>query len=270
MINGLYTSMFSALQDDDPWPFDVVREYGKSPFFLSGDHAGCAVPQSLNSLDLPETELRRHIGIDIGVATLGEMLSEALDATFISQPYSRLVIDCNRHKGQADSIPAKSDGTRIPANENLSARARANREAAIFDPYHARFRDLLDQRAAQGRQSVLVALHSFTPHHGDFPQPRPWHISVLYNRDTRLALPLLERLRHETDLVIGDNEPYVVSDELDYGIPVHGEARGILSVEIEIRQDTLSDVASCRTWSDRLMRLLPAALDDLKPAGQTM
>lgn len=262
--------MFSTLTDDDPRPFNVVREDGQSPFVLSGDHAGLVVPQALNSLGLPQSDLRRHIGIDIGVATLGEMLSEALDATFISQPYSRLVIDCNRHKGQPDSIPTQSDGTTIPGNQDLSADARLNREGAIFDPYHARFRDVLDQRKAQGRSSILVALHSFTPKHGDYPTPRPWHISVLYNRDARFARPLLEQLRKEPDLIVGDNEPYVVSDELDYGIPVHGEARGIVSVELEIRQDTLSDADACQTWCHRLARLLPAALNDVTSAGHTM
>ncbi|MEL6118849.1 MAG: N-formylglutamate amidohydrolase [Pseudomonadota bacterium] len=262
--------MVSTLQDDDPSPFNVVREGGESPFLLSGDHAGFAVPKSLQSLGLPKSELCRHIGVDIGIATLGDMLSEALDATFISQPYSRLVIDCNRHKGQADSIPTKSDGTFIPANLGLSPEERMRRERAIFDPYHAQFSDLLDQRHADGRPSVLVALHSFTPHHSDFPDPRPWHISVLYNRDARLALPLLGHLRGEADLVVGENEPYVVSDELDYGIPVHGELRGILSVEIEIRQDTLTDVDACQAWCDCLVRLLPAALNDVIPAGQIM
>ncbi|MEM9012401.1 MAG: N-formylglutamate amidohydrolase [Pseudomonadota bacterium] len=258
--------MFSTLEDNEPEPFTVARQDGSSPFFLSADHAGCAVPRSLSSLGLPASELQRHIGVDIGIATLGDMLSEALDATFISQPYSRLVIDCNRPKGQADSIPERSDGTDVPGNQGLSAAARRARETVIFEPYHTRFRDLLDRRAAQDRTSVLIALHSFTPKHGDYPEPRPWHISVLYNRDARLARPLLARLRGEPDLVVGENEPYLVSDELDYAIPVHGEARGILSVEIEIRQDTLGDAASCRRWSDRLARLLPAALGDLEPA----
>ena len=158
--------------------------------------------------------------------------------------------------------------TFIPANQDFKSDERLRRERAIFDPYHARFRDLLDHRHADGKPSVLVALHSFTPHHGDYPDPRPWHISVLYNRDARLARPLLGHLRSEADLIVGENEPYVVSDELDYGIPVHGEMRGILSVEIEIRQDTLTDVDACQAWCDRVARLLPVALNDVTPAGK--
>ncbi|MEM1429897.1 MAG: N-formylglutamate amidohydrolase [Pseudomonadota bacterium] len=261
--------MFALLEDDEPAPLMVCREDGASPFFLSGDHAGNAVPRALSSLGLPQAELDRHIGIDIGVALLGRMLSDRLDATFVWQPYSRLVIDCNRFKGQPDSIPERSDGTVVPGNLALSDVDRAARHGAIFDPYHQGFGAALDRRAHAGRPSVLVALHSFTPHHGDYPQARPWEISVLYNRDARLARPLIRHLRGEDGLTVGENEPYVVSDELDYGIPVHGEARGILSVELEIRQDTLGDAAACRLWAERLARVLPASLQEVAETETT-
>ena len=48
-----------------------------------------------------------------------------------------------------------------------------------------RLRAALDRRAAAGRASVLVALHSFTPVFKGVA--RPWHAAVLYNRDARLA-----------------------------------------------------------------------------------
>ena len=43
--------------------------------------------------------------------------------------------------------------------------------------------------------------------------------------------------------MVGDNEPYAVSDETDYTIPVHGEARGLMNTGIEIRQDLIADQA---------------------------
>ena len=61
---------------------------------------------------------------------------------------------------------------------------------------------------------MLVALHSFTPVYAGVA--RPWHIGTLYHRDTRLPPLLLQLLRAEADLVVGDNEPYAVSDETDY------------------------------------------------------
>jgi predicted N-formylglutamate amidohydrolase len=67
---------------------------------------------------------------------------------------------------------------------------------------------------------------------------------------------LLTALRAEADLVVGDNEPYAVSDETDYTIPVHGEARGLMNTGIEIRQDLISDSAGENSWADRLARIL--------------
>jgi predicted N-formylglutamate amidohydrolase len=101
---------------------------------------------------------------------------------------------------------------------------------------------------------VLVSLHSFTPVYAGIP--RTWHIGTLYHRDTKLAPLLLTLLRRETDLVVGDNEPYAVSDDTDYTIPVHGEARGLMNTGIEIRQDLIADPAGQRRWADRLARIL--------------
>ncbi|MBV8397458.1 MAG: N-formylglutamate amidohydrolase, partial [Acetobacteraceae bacterium] len=115
----------------------------------------------------------------------------------------------------------------------------------------------LDRRAAAGRASVLVALHSFTPIFKGVS--RRWHAAVLFNRDPRLAHALAELLRAEGDLIVGENEPYRVSDLTDYTVPVHGERRGLPHVEIEIRQDLIGDGEGQRAWAARLARLLPAA-----------
>ena len=69
---------------------------------------------------------------------------------------------------------------------------------------------------------MLVSLHSFTPVYAGIA--RPWHIGTLYNRDTHLPPLLLKRLRAEGDLVVGDNEPYAVSDKTDYTISLHPES----------------------------------------------
>jgi predicted N-formylglutamate amidohydrolase len=98
-----------------------------------------------------------------------------------------------------------------------------------------------------------VSLHSFTPVYAGIT--RPWHIGTLYHRDTRLAPLLLKLLRGEPDLVVGDNEPYAVSDETDYTIPVHAEARGLMNTGIEIRQDLITDQAGQKAWADRLARI---------------
>ncbi len=241
------------LSPADPPPFAVLREHGKSPFLLIADHAGQAVPARLDRLGLPQAELDRHIGWDIGIAGTTAHLAEMLDACAITQTYSRLVIDCNRPLDAPGSIPAVSDGTTIPGNAALDAAARRQRAAEIFAPYHARIVEELDRRAHEGRPTILVAMHSFTPSMNG--SDRRWHAGVLYQRDPRFAHALLALLREEDDLVVGDNEPYRVSDATDYAIPVHAERRGLPHVELEIRQDLIADDAGQRGWARRLARM---------------
>jgi predicted N-formylglutamate amidohydrolase len=245
------------LEPDEPEPVTVENDAGGSAFFLTCDHAGRAFPRRLGRLGLPETETSRHIAWDIGIGGVGRHLSRSLDATVVLQTYSRLVIDCNRDPNVPSSIPEISEYTEIPGNVGVDEAERALRIDAIFRPYHDAISAALDRRAAAGRASVLIALHSFTPVFKGVP--RPWHIAVLFNRDPRLAHALAELLRAEGGLVVGENEPYRVTDLTDYTVPVHGERRGLPHVEIEIRQDLITEPAGQKEWAERLARLLPAA-----------
>src|SRR5712664_2052748 len=220
-------------------PVSEHNAASRSPFLLTCDHYGRLLPQALGDLGLPAGELERHIAWDIGIAGVAEMLSKHLDAHLIVQRYSRLVIDCNRPPDVASSIPRISEATTIPGNEGISRQEAETRRAQIFDPYHRRIDEIIDQRGIAGMPTVLISLHSFTPVYAGIA--RPWHIGSLYHRDTHLPPLLLKALRAEGDLVVGDNEPYAVSDETDYGIPVHGEARGLINTGIEIRQDRIAE-----------------------------
>jgi len=250
----------TMLDRDEPDPVTLDNEAGRSVFFLTCDHAGRAIPRALDRLGLPDYETRRHIAWDIGIGGVGRRLSQLLDATVILQTYSRLVIDCNRDPKVPSSIPEISETTEIPGNLGLTEAERTARVNAIFRPYHATIAAALDRRAAADRASVLVALHSFTPVFKGIA--RPWHAAVLYNRDARLALPLFELLNAEDDLVVGDNEPYRVTDLTDYTVPVHGEQRGLPYVEIEIRQDQIGEPVGQAAWAERLARVLPAAYSE--------
>ena len=247
----------TLLDPDEPDPVTFDNEAGRSVFFLTCDHAGRKIPRRLGWLGLPEHETRRHIAWDIGIGAVGRRLSRLLDAAVVLQTYSRLVIDCNRDPKVPSSIPEISETTEILGNRGLTKAARTARIDTIFRPYHAGIAAALDRRAAEGRATVLVALHSFTPVFKGVA--RPWHAAVLYNRDARLARSLFELLRAEDGLIVGDNEPYRVTDLTDYTVPVHGERRGLPHVEIEIRQDQITDPAGQAAWAERLARLLPAA-----------
>jgi predicted N-formylglutamate amidohydrolase len=237
-------------------PVHQSNAAGRSPFLLTCDHYGRLIPPSLGDLGLAEDELRRHIAWDIGIAGVAERLAGMLGAHLIAQRYSRLVIDCNRPPGVKSSIPILSEATTIPGNEGLSHEMAAARRRAIFDPYHRCIEETITRRLHENRPTVLVALHSFTPVYAGIA--RPWHIGTLYHRGKALPPLLLHALRAEGDLVVGDNEPYAVSDQTDYTIPVHGEARGLVNSGIEIRQDLIADEAGQMQWAERLARIFSA------------
>jgi predicted N-formylglutamate amidohydrolase len=242
------------LGSSDVAPVHELNIEGRSPFLLTSDHYGRRIPARLGKLGLPEQELARHIAWDIGIAGVAERLAQLLDAHLIAQRYSRLVIDCNRPPGVASSIPVISEATTVPGNEGLSRDAAEQRRREIFDPYHQRIDAAIDARLHAKRPTVLVALHSFTPVYAGVS--RPWHIGALYHRDRTLPPLLLQHLREEGDLVVGDNKPYAVSDATDYTIPVHGEARGLINTGIEIRQDLIEDQSGQQQWAGRLARIL--------------
>jgi predicted N-formylglutamate amidohydrolase len=251
----------ALLAADEPAAVSVRNASGKSPFLLVADHAGRLIPRALGRLGVAETDLERHIAWDIGIAGLGPLLADALDATLIQQNYSRLVIDCNRPLGTPTSIPDISEATPIPGNAGLTEANRAARAAAIFRPYHRRIEAELDRRRQAGGATALIPLHSFTSVFKG--AARPWHAGVLYNRDPRFAHRLLALLNAEDGLLVGDQAPYLVTDATDYTVPVHAERRGLHHVAIEIRQDLIADAIGQQQWAQRLARLLPLAYQQL-------
>jgi predicted N-formylglutamate amidohydrolase len=250
------------LAADEPPALQVSGEHGPSALLLTCDHAGSLVPRALGTLGLGADELQRHIAWDIGAAALAMKLAHRLEACVMLQPYSRLVIDCNRPPGSAESIVAVSDGTRIPGNASVSAREAQGRERAIFRPYHARINAELDRRQGRRAPAILLAVHSFTPSLRG--RSRPWHAGVLYHRDARFASALLQALSADRELLIGDNEPYSVDDQTDYTIPVHGEQRGLLHAGIEVRQDLIAEDRGQNEWAERLERALQRSVEQLR------
>lgn len=238
------------LDDDEPFPVDVVNLEGESPIFLVCEHAGRRIPRKLGDMGLSEEDRKRHIAWDIGAGAVSALLAERLDAPLITQAYSRLVCDCNRETHVPSFIPVISERTSIPANEGLMPGDREARIAEIYRPLHDRIRDELDKRVAAGRPTVFLSMHSFTPVFMD--EERPMHIGLLYDRDPRLASLVGSVLRAGGDLVVADNEPYALDWSRDFTVPEHGERRGIPSLEIEIRQDLITEPEGQSAWAERL------------------
>lgn len=248
------------LQSGEPAVYELLRPTADSPFLLTADHAGRAIPRVLGDLGVSADEMNRHIAWDIGIAGVTRRLSEALNATAILQNYSRLVIDCNRTPTLPCAFPAISEDTHIPGNKDLCQDARSSRQQAIFDPYHAEIKRLLHER----QRTIYIAMHSMTPVYRG--QHRAMHTALLYDNNARLSLHLADLLRAEPGLIVAENDPYKAGDGTDYGVPVHAEARGLDYLEIEIRQDLIEDEAGQAAWAERFARLLPQALQRLDSA----
>jgi predicted N-formylglutamate amidohydrolase len=251
------TRVHALLAADDPPPVAIFNPAAPSPFLFTGDHAGLTIPKSLGKMGLTDADLARHIACDIGVTAIGEQLARQMDAVFIHQIYSRLVIDCNRDPASAEAIPAVSDATAIPANVGLAAEAAAARVAAIHAPYQTALAAEIARRDAAGQPTILVALHSFTPIMAGIA--RPWDIGILHDGgDASFARAVLAWLAAQSGFVTGDNQPYRM-DETDHSVPRHAFARRLPYVEVEFRQDHLVEPGGVALWAGRFQAALVAA-----------
>ncbi len=237
-------------------PVETINPLGRSAALLLCDHASNATPRSVagGDLGLGADEMGRHIAYDIGARGVTLELSRLMDATAILSRFSRLVIDPNRGEDDPTLVMRLYDGTIVPANRRVTPDEVARRLEAWHRPYHAAIDAEIAARVDRGAAPALVAIHSFTPRLNG-RAPRPWHVGVLWHRDARLSAPLLDRLRAEPDLCVGDNQPYSGQLEGDT-LSRHGTRRGLPHVLIELRQDLISTETGQRLWAARLAPML--------------
>jgi predicted N-formylglutamate amidohydrolase len=243
----------------EPGPFRVLNPQGKARLLVVCDHASRRVPAALNNLGLDELALGRHIASDIGAGDVAERLALRLDAPAVLAEYSRLVVDCNRGLNDPTSILAVSDGEFIPGNQGLSEEEKAERARQFFTPYHDAIRRRLESFERRGIVPAFVAVHSFTP---IFKQVRrPWQIGILWDKDPRIPVPLIDLLRAE-GITVGDNEPYSGKAPADHTVDHHAEGGGLPHVSIEIRQDLIDHPEGVSRWAGLIGDALEKILAD--------
>ncbi len=236
-------------------PFSIDGANRPGRWLVTCDHAANTVPDAVGggTLGLDDADMGRHIAFDIGAAGVSRALAERLNAPAILSNFSRLVIDPNRGEDDPTLLMKLYDGTIIPANRNADHAEREHRLNLCYRPYH----DALTKLSARPA-TVIVSIHSFTPQLRQ-RAPRPWEIGVLYAHDARLAHPLLDRLRQQTGLTVGDNEPYsghLPGDAVDRHALQHGRP----NILIELRNDLIADAAGQQAWADRLAPVLESTL----------
>jgi predicted N-formylglutamate amidohydrolase len=223
------------------------------------DHARNALPPEYGTLGLPPGEFRRHIAYDIGAEAVTLGLAERLEATALLTGFSRLLIDPNRGLDDPTLIMKLSDGAVVPGNRDIDAGERRNRIERYYLPYHTAITSEIDGLIARRIRPILVSIHSFTPAWKG--TPRPWHAGILWDRDGRLPRLLLEGLRNDAALTIGDNEPYHGALDGDT-LNTHGTKRGLAHALIEIRQDLIAEQSGVDEWVDRLALILEPVMKE--------
>jgi predicted N-formylglutamate amidohydrolase len=263
MVNNGTGGLGVAAEEADA--YRVLPGRADGGLIILCDHAGNAVPSEFGTLGLPAEQLGRHIAYDIGAAPITQALAAALGVPAVLSRYSRLLIDPNRGVDDPTLIMRLSDGAVIPGNRRIDERERARRIELYYRPYHDAIRRAIEQCLASGLAPALLSIHSFTESWK--ATPRPWHVGILWDRDTRLAKPLLDSFYAEGGLIVGDNQPYSGQLEGDC-LWQHGTQRGLANAIIEIRQDLIRDAAGQSAWAQRLVHIVAKILRDTaaKPA----
>lgn len=246
----------------DPPPYSLYNEQGKAPYLLVCDHASREFPSAMQQLGLADWVLDKHVACDIGAAMVTRHLADRLDAPAVLAGYSRLIVDCNRKLHDPSAFIKVSDGIAIPGNQDIGVDERKQRVDSFFNPYHDAISRRLDEFEAQGIVPAFLSIHTCTPVFNNVV--RHCHIGVMWDKDPRIPEPLMEYLRRNPDLSVGDNEPYSGRHPNDYTVDFHAEATGIPNVGIEVRQDLVNTPEGAANWADILAEAFENVLPQLE------
>jgi predicted N-formylglutamate amidohydrolase len=244
----------------DPPPFISYNDHGKSPVLLVADHASPYFPAALNQLGLADWVLDSHVAWDIGSDKLAQFLADQLDAQAVLAGFSRLIVDPNRKLEDPSAFVEISDGQAIPGNIDLDEEQKALRIQSFFKPYHDQITARLKRFSDSGIVPAMISVHTCTPVFDRVM--RPWHIGIMWDKDPRIPLPLIQRLERMDGICIGDNEPYSGRHPHDFTIDYHAEPAGLPHVGIEVRQDLVKSKEGAREWAGILAEALGEILSD--------
>ncbi|MGD0189417.1 MAG: DUF1244 domain-containing protein [Rhizomicrobium sp.] len=233
------------------------------PLLFICDHASNALPPSCGTLGLEPGDFKAHIAHDIGAAQVTRALAQAFAAPAILARWSRLLIDLNRGADDPTLVMQLSDGRVIPGNRALSGEEIDRRIVLFHRPYHAAIEAAIDEARVGGFIPAIISIHSFTPVWKDYR--RPWDVGVLWDRDGRIAQPLMTAL-NEAGFCVGDNRPYSGALENDC-LYVHGTTNGLPHVLIEIRQDLIGTHEAAEAFAVRLTPIISRALTAMGDAA---
>jgi predicted N-formylglutamate amidohydrolase len=236
--------------------FELIGVPKPGGLLIIADHASNYVPDTID-LMIDSRFLNDHVAWDIGVDPVSRLIAKHSNCTAILGANSRLVVDLNRDHNEASVIPQRSDGIDIKGN-TFSPEMHADRLKLYYHHYH----DKIAACLRDARPALILSLHSFTPQLASKPdEARPWDIGILYNEDdraARLAIPMLQAL----GLNVGDQLPYS-GKLLNATMNRHAEANRIPYLDVEMRQDLVSNSAGQARFADILTEICHNIIEKL-------
>lgn len=243
----------TALDSAASPPYTEIEGNPAAGWLIVCDHASNSLPPEYGTLGLPQQQLERHIGYDIGAAGVTRELARRVGAPALMTNFSRILIDPNRGRDDPTLIMRLSDGAVVPGNAEVDEDERRSRIERFYAPYHHAVDAAIDRAIDAGRPPAILSVHTFTDNwRGDL---RPWHAGVLWDNDPRFPVPLLAALQAEDGLVVDENVPYTGELTGDC-LFQHGTQRGLAHALIEIRQDLVREPKGQQEWAERLARIL--------------
>ncbi len=236
--------------------YTVVNADSLSPLVLTCEHASNHIPEKYQNLGLSAKDINRHIARDKGAKEVTLYLAQKLGCFAILAENSRLLIDLNRAKNEAELIVDESDKTLIPGNAKISDEEKKRRIEKYYNPYYRCLNQQLESLEQQGKKPIVFSIHSFTPQlrGGSF---RPWNAGILFHKPQKLASFMFEKLQNTPAKKIGENVPYDLRKYNTGAAVFCGEYKGNDYALIEIRDSEFDDLAKgAEDWGNMLLPIL--------------
>ncbi len=231
--------------------YEVARVGAASRVLFSAEHASNRLPDGWRWPEADVSLADSHWAWDPGVRELCLELTERLQTTAVLARFSRLLADPNRPEGHPELFRKEADGAPVVFNQALSDGEVERRLARCYRPYHAR----LDHEVARASAPLCFSIHSFTPVYQG--TPRTLELGVLFNEEEALAGSLANHLsRAGYDVRL--NEPYSGKAGLIYSIEQPARRHRRRALELEARNDLLTDGALRSALCDQLVEWFAA------------
>lgn len=234
-------------------PYEIAGDpLAGGPFVFTCEHAANDVDEWTPSAG-DRALLADHWGWDIGAADLTRSLAARTGSCAVLSRFSRLVCDPNRDPAEPGFVVEAVGERSVSFNRGIDAAERQRRRERYFDPYHAAIERTLAARSHLGTPVRLCAIHSFTPVYlGD---ARPMQVGVLFDAWDEEAWRLEGALAAE-GFAAALNAPYSGKQGLIYSASRHGRARGLVYLELEVRQDLIDTRGKAQAVAERVARAL--------------